>query len=91
MSALSYTLHRTVVRQGFDGDLCWAQARAGILPDGTPGTPANGHPTVIVTAQPALQSGSDVYYALSEWRSTDLGATWDGPHPPLDAGRSRLV
>lgn len=88
MTAPSYTLRRTVVRQGFDGDLCWAQARAGVLPDGTPGTPANGHPTVIVTAQPALQSGSDVYYALSEWRSTDLGATWDGPHPhPETLGR----
>ena len=34
---------------------------------------------VVVTAQPALCSGSDVFFALSEWRTTDLGKTWDGP------------
>ncbi len=36
-----------------------------------------------MTAQPTLRSGSDVFFALSEWRSRDGGKTWDGPldHP----------
>ena len=73
----TYRIHRTRIRHGFDGKTFWAQARAGVIPT------TEAVPTVIVTAQPALRSGSDVYFALSEWRSTDLGETWEGPiaHP----------
>lgn len=62
------------VRSGFDGKWFWGQARAGAIP-GVDG----GNPTVVLTAQPALRSGSDVYYALSEWRTSDFGTSWEGP------------
>lgn len=67
----SFRLERQIVRSGFDGERFWAQARAGCLPG-----PA---PVVVMTAQPCLRSGSDVFGALSEWRTADYGATWDGP------------
>lgn len=62
------------VQSGFDGHTCWVQARAGTVP-GVKDNP----PIVVMTAQPLLLSGSDVFYGLSEWRSADLGATWEGP------------
>lgn len=73
----SYHVDRLAIRRGFDGKTFWAQARAGVIPA------AEELPTIIVTAQPALRSESDVYFALSAWRSTDLGETWEGPltHP----------
>lgn len=71
---MSYKIDLIPVRHGFDGKTFFAQARAGAIP---------GHgqkpPTVVLTAQPTLRSGSDVFFALSEWRSSDLGRTWNGP------------
>lgn len=68
-------IHLTPIHAGFDGKRFWAQARIGVIP----GDP----PTLIVTAQPTLRSGSDVFYELSEFRSTDGGKTWEKPlaHP----------
>ncbi|MCG3150068.1 MAG: hypothetical protein PCFJNLEI_03537 [Verrucomicrobiae bacterium] len=63
-----------MVRRGFDGKTCWVQARGGALP-----AVGDQPPVVVVTAQPLLLTGSDVFYGLSEWRSADLGATWAGP------------
>lgn len=71
---MGYDLDLLAVRSGFDGRTFWGQARAGTIP----GT-ADDSPTVVLTAQPALRSGSDVYFALSEWRSSDCGKTWEGP------------
>ena len=71
---MDYSIDLIPVSRGFDGRTFWAQARVGAIP-GRGGQP----PTVIVTAQPTLRSGSDVFFALSEWRTTDLGQTWDGP------------
>jgi hypothetical protein len=77
MTPPGYRIQRTKAHAGFNSRTFFAQARAGVIPG------EDGPPTVILTAQPALRSGSDVYYALREWRSTDLGETWDGPvtHP----------
>jgi len=72
---MGYQLDLVSVSSGFDGRTFWAQARAGVIP----GLDDDRSPTIVVTAQPALRSGSDVFFALSEWRSTDLGKTWDGP------------
>lgn len=80
MSEPDYSVELTSVRSGFDGKTFWGQARAGAIPRGG-GEP----PMVVLTAQPALRSGSDVYFALSEWRTTDLGETWDGPVEHADA------
>ena len=70
-----YEIDLVPVSRGFDGRTFWAQARAGAIP----GRGEGELPAVIVTAQPTLRSGSDVFFALSEWRSPDLGQTWDGP------------
>jgi len=72
-------LRLCAVRSGFDGRTFWAQARVGTVPG-----EGGGVPTVVVTAQPALRTGSDVFFALSEWRTTDLGATWQGPFEHAD-------
>jgi hypothetical protein len=69
-----YSIDRIAVTSGFDGRTFWGQARAGVVP-ATNGRP----PAVVLTAQPVLRSGSDVFFALSEWRSDDLGRTWRGP------------
>lgn len=71
---MNYEIDLIPVSRGFDGHTFWAQARAGVIPG-----EGNQPPTVVVTAQPTLRAGSDVFYALSEWRSSDFGTTWDGP------------
>ncbi len=78
---VDYQIDLISVSRGFDGRTFWAQARAGA----TPGRDEGLSPTIIVTAQPALRSGSDVFFALSEWRSSNLGRTWDGPVEHSDA------
>jgi hypothetical protein len=84
-SATDYDIRLTPVSQGFDGEKFWGQARVGAMP-GPDGQP----PTVMVTAQPTLRSGSDVFFALSQWTSRDLGQTWDGPREHADTlGRRR--
>ncbi|MFN2351160.1 MAG: exo-alpha-sialidase, partial [Kiritimatiellia bacterium] len=72
---MEYKIDHIAVRQGFNGRTFWAQARAGVIPSRHNGP----HPTIVLTAQPALRSGSDVFFALSEWCSTDLGGSWSGP------------
>lgn len=71
---VDYELDLVPIRSGFDGKTFWGQARVGTMPgDG------DAPPVLVVTAQPALCSGSDIFYGLSQWRSTDLGRTWTGP------------
>ena len=69
-----YSIDLTVARQGFDNQMCWVHARAGAIPEGT-----GKNPTVVMTMQKLQISGSDVYYALNEIRTTDGGATWSEP------------
>src|SRR3954462_2336590 len=59
---------------GYDGKQCWVQARAGAIPRGE-----GKAPLIIVTMQKLLVTGSDVYSALSDIRSSDLGQTWTAP------------
>lgn len=61
------------VRSGYDGTMCWVHARAGIVPS------AKGPPSVVLTMQKLLLTGSDVFYALNEMRTGDMGKTWSGP------------
>lgn len=76
---IDYEIDLIPVSRGFDGHTFWGQARAGAIPG-----EGNESPTVVVTAQPTLRTGSDVFYALSEWRSSDFGTTWDGPAEHAD-------
>jgi hypothetical protein len=69
-----YSVELTVAVQGFDRKMCWVHARAGAIP-GTGGE----DPTVVMTLQKLQLSGSDIFYALNEMRSSDRGATWSKP------------
>lgn len=71
---MNIDIQLTQVSKGFDGNRFWAQARAGVIPGNK-----DKQPTVVLTAQPALRTGSDVYFALSEWRTDNLGESWEGP------------
>jgi len=70
---LDYDLRLDTIHSGFDGQTCWVHARAGAIPGVSP--------TVVLTMQKLLLTGSDVFYALHEMRTDDLGQTWTGPRP----------
>lgn len=59
------------ISSGFDKKSCWVHPRAGIVP----GSP----PSVVLTMQKAMLVGSDIFHALNEMRTDDLGKTWSGP------------
>jgi hypothetical protein len=59
------------IRSGFDKKTCWVHARAGVIP--------GPRPKVVMTLQKLLLTGSDVFYALNEIRTDDLGRSWSGP------------
>lgn len=65
---LPFEVKRIAVTSGYDGKTCWVHPRAGALPGKTP--------SVVLTMQKLLLTGSDVFYALNDTRSDDLGATW---------------
>ena len=67
-----YSIRLDTVCKGFDGRTCWVHARAGAIPGRVP--------VVVLTMQKLLLSGSDVFYALNEMRTDDLGEGWSGPH-----------
>jgi lysophospholipase L1-like esterase len=70
-AGLPFELARQTVTNGYDGETCWVHPRAGSIP----GQP---NPSVVMTMQKLLLTGSDVFYALNEVRTDDLGQTW-GP------------
>ncbi len=79
---LEYSIQLEVAGKGFDKETCWVHARAGIIPGN------NGRaPEVVMTMQKLLLSGSDVFYALNELRSENLGAEWVGPVEHATLGR----
>jgi len=69
-----YEIDLTVARQGFDKRTCWVHARAGAIHGR-----GNARPVAVMTLQKLMLSGSDVFYALNEMRSTDGGVTWTEP------------
>lgn len=70
-----YRLQLDTLSHGYDGEMCWVHPRAGALP--------TSPPAVVLTMQKLLLTGSDVFYALNDIRSDDLGKTWSAPleHP----------
>ncbi|WP_339735948.1 sialidase family protein [uncultured Gimesia sp.] len=81
---LTYDVDLRTVTEGFDGKTCWVQARAGAIPQTGP-FPA----TVVLTTQKLLLTGSDVFYALNEFRTSD-GEDWVGPIKHDTLARRRL-
>ena len=63
-----YRLETRVITEGYDGETCWVHARAGSIPGATP--------SVVLTMQKLLLTGSDVFYALNDLRTDDRGQTW---------------
>jgi len=70
---VDYTIQLDTITSGFDGKTCWVAPRAGVVP----GSP----PSVVLTTQKLLLKGSDIFFAVNEVRSDDLGKTW---LPPLE-------
>lgn len=67
----AYKLQLDVITSGYDGKTCWVHPRAGALP--------TSPPTVVLTMQKLLLTGSDVFYALNEVRTDDGGRAWSMP------------
>jgi hypothetical protein len=70
-AAPAYEIQLDTIRSGFDRQTCWVHPRAGAIPGKTP--------SVVMTMQKLLLSGSDIFYQLNEMRTDDLGKTWSGP------------
>lgn len=70
-----YDIDLTVARKGFDEKMCWVHARAGAIPAKDDAS----DPQVVMTLQKLQLSGSDIFYALNEMRSSDGGETWSDP------------
>jgi hypothetical protein len=77
---IDHRIELATVRRGYDGKTCWVHARAGALPPKSAGNDGD-RPTVVMTTQKLLVTGSDVFYGLHDLRTDDLGKTWDGPRP----------
>jgi lysophospholipase L1-like esterase len=65
---LPFEVKLTTVTKGYDGKTCWVHPRAGAIPGQTP--------SVVMTMQKLLLTGSDIFYALNDTRSDDLGTSW---------------
>jgi len=63
-----FRLQLDTLTKGYDGETCWVHPRAGAIPGTTP--------SVVLTMQKLLLTGSDVFYELNDLRSDDLGRTW---------------
>lgn len=83
--AVDYDIELTTARNGYDGIHCWVHARAGVIPPGAAGDPR--HPIVVMTMSKMLMQGSDVFYALHDMRSDDMGKTWSEPRMHESLGR----
>jgi hypothetical protein len=77
--AADYTIEVQTIHSGYDGKMCWVHPRSGTIPGETP--------TVVLTMQKLLLSGSDIFYALNEMRTDDLGGTWSSPKEHDTLGR----
>lgn len=76
MKLPDYDLRLDVIREGYDRETEWFQPRIGLIPPST---------AVLILTRTELW-GSDIFTAVREFRSEDLGETWEGPivHHTLD-------
>lgn len=75
-AAPGYRVQLDVIREGYDRKSNWFQPRVGIVPPST----------AVLTMTKAQLWGSDIFTAVQEMRSDDLGRTWSEPraHATLD-------
>lgn len=83
--AVDLDIELTTARKGYDGIHCWVHARAGVIPPGFANNPRS--PIVVMTMSKMLMQGSDVFYALHDMRSDDMGRTWSEPRMHDTLGR----
>ena len=83
LDRVNYEVKLEAIHSGFDGVKCWVHARAGAIPASVSGS----MPIVVLTMQKLLLSASDVFYALNEMRTDDLGGTWSAPEEHSTLGR----
>jgi len=67
----AFRIQLDTIHRGYDGQTCWVHPRAGAIPGATP--------SVVLTMQKLLVTGSDLFLALNEMRTDDLGKSWTGP------------
>ena len=83
----AFTIERSVMDRGYDGKQCWVHARAGVIPandvDEQP-------PTVVLTTQRLMITGSDVFYALNSSFTNDFAKTWSPLVPQQSFQRTIL-
>ncbi len=70
-----FTLQRLIPARHYDGRWCWVHPRAGIVPAAGKG----GAPRVVMTMNTLDVKHSDVFRAMYDLRSDDLGRSWLGP------------
>lgn len=87
--SLDYKIRLDTIRKGFDQDFpahdyCWVHPRAGVIPGEKPVVMVTMQKTHVKQARETAV-GDDVYYAVNELRSEDMGRSWLGPveHPTL--------
>lgn len=85
--SINYRLQHEFVSRGYDRKTCWVHPRAGAIPAQEPGQ----NPTVVLTKNKLLLSGSDVFYALTSTRSDDLGKSWTAPEEQQEFHRVRIT
>lgn len=69
MKILDYDLRLDAILEGYDRRTEWFQPRIGMIPPST---------AVLILTRAELW-GSDIFTAIREFRSEDLGETWQGP------------
>jgi hypothetical protein len=71
-----YDVRLDALSEGYDRETEWFQPRIGIIPPST----------AVLTLTRTKLWGSDIFTAMREFRSEDLGETWDSPvmHRTLD-------
>jgi len=78
---LDYTVKLDTITSGYDGKTCWVAPRVGVV--------QGSRPSIVLTMQKLLLSGSDIFYAMNEMRSDDMGKTWSPPFEHATLGRRK--
>lgn len=72
-----FNIQLDTLRHGYDGKTCWVHPRAGMV--------LGAKPTVVLTMQRLIVTGSDLFTPLSEMHSDDFGKTWSEPQEQTEA------
>ena len=71
-----FKIQLDTIAHGYDGRTCWVHPRAGAIPGAVP--------SVVLTMQKLVVTGNDVFLALNDMRTDDLGLSWSGPTEHAD-------